>query len=130
MELSKPTSIEIDELVPIVITNRHGESEIKNFRYTEHAWYEENDNGLYSFDFDMHYDWHAKTFTCPQKYLSPINHWSKQVGSLRFCVCGEHGITAFINTFDGKFPKLPYIKHWFWKKYKKVFWAVATNKYI
>lgn len=128
-KINKNILLKYGEKIPIVITNKWGKSSIKEFTYTQYNWYEENDNGLYSFDIDMSYDWHESTFTCPQKYLSKINHWAKRIGTLDFCVCGEAGITVFINTFDNKFPTHQYLKSWFWKKYKKVFWAVQTNKY-
>lgn len=130
MEVKKIEFPDKNAHIPIVITDKYGKAAIKEFIYTDDLWYEENDNGLYSFDQDMNYDWHTKTYTCPKKYIDKMNHWIKKIGNLEFCVCGEAGITAFVKTNSGKFPNHSYIRQWFWKKYKLTFWSVNINRYL
>lgn len=132
MRINKVDFPNISDNVPIVITNKHGQSEVKEFVYSNDKWYEENECGLYSFDMDMNYDWWQFTETCPQKFVSKINHYVNKIGKLDFIVCGEYGVTAFFKTnIKNIYNRNDYfrLKEWFWKKYKLVFWIVNTNKY-
>lgn len=132
-KIDKPEFPKIGEKVPIVITYKDGTYEVKDFEYFGDKWYEENNNGLYSFDLDMNYDWHMFTYRCPQVFLSKINHWVNKIGKLRFCVCGDAGLCVFIDT-NKKYYNIYNIKYWrikawLWIKYKKSCWCVQTNKY-
>lgn len=130
MELEKDKLPIVNNEVSIVITDRYGKDEVKQFVFTDDLWYVENRKGLYSFDFDMNLDWGTKTRTCSSEYLKVINHWVKKVGLLKFCVCGEHGVTVFVHTYGNKeLPNYSYIESWFKEKHNMRFVALSVNKY-
>ena len=131
MRLYKTEFPNILDRVPIVITNKHGQSRSQEFVYSREKWYDRNEYGLYSFDMDMNYDWYRFTETCPPAAISEINNYVNKIGELSFIVWGECGVTAFINLkTKNKYKKDYYkVKEWFWENYKKMFYVANTNKY-